>query len=566
MSVIPGKYIDGKGGELTVIGAAKHGTGGDAMVIYRAGDGGMRVLSEKEWDSLSFTYAAELELESYLSDGSRAELNKRIFDMFASRGGVYTLHWRSVIGTEGYNRACENQGSVPGCRRGVDSCKNCRSGWPEPFSEETVARHLKGEITAGVYPVLPDGTCRFLVFEPESMDCADALRAVCREYGVPVYCELIGRRSRLWIFFAEGIPLPHLRRLGRALVTLAMERSEAVSFGMYDRFIPCREEILPGDMGFELPLPFGKYGRDTGVFVDEEHRPLPNGPAELFRVRTVTRGYLADRLSILGGVGAGRFWSPSYREQTLPEGTALDIVFDGELAVRKEGLSHRAALMLRRLACVGEPDAPFGEFEPPSPCVAEAFSEDGDFLRLPRGLRQDIEYMAKASKCEIRLSEALPERENVYLSLCRPITEGQSEAAKALGGCREGILLAPLGWGKTGAAAKLIELKRRRTLIVVPDEASRERWVRNVMEYFGIDAERSGSKIHVLTAGDRHVKDKYGLVLLADCSRLPMDGEIFARLAELRPEFVYGITASDRRRDGRWGLIHMLCGPVVYSV
>ncbi len=565
MAVIPGKYVDGDGEELTVIGAARHGATGERMVIYRAADGGMRVLTEEEWAALDYTYAAELELKSYLAGGSRTELAKRLYDMFPTRGGVYSLHWRSVIGAEGYNYACENHGSVPGCRRGVDSCKNCRAGWRAVFSEETAARHLAGELTAGFYPIAPDGTCRFLVFEPGCRERVSALRGVCADYDIPASCEVMGRRTRLWIFFAEGIAIGHLRRLGRALVTLALERLNEAAFDMYDRFVPCRGELLPEDMGFELTLPFGRYGKDAGYFADESFEPLPYGPAELFRVKTVTKGYLSDRLSLLGEPESGPPWGPARKEPPLPEGARLCVQFDGCLKIKKDGLPPEALRLLRRLACVKNHEPPYGEFEPLSPSVSACFSEDGQFLRLPRGLRQDLESLSQISRWEMTVDEALPEHERVYMSLRRDAGEAADLAAKAMAQARDGILLAPLGWGKTAAAVRLIEQTRLRTLIITADEMTRQRWVNNILEYFGIDAERSSSKIHVRTAGDRRIKDRYGLVLLADCSRLPIDEESFARISGLRPAHIYGITASDRRRDGKWGLIHMLCGSVVYT-
>ena len=562
MGVIPGKYVDSQGNELTVIGVADHGDSGEKFVIYRTDKGGMCVISEEEWEA-NFTYGAELELRDYLAGESRGELAKRIADLFESRDGVYNVRWRSVIGAEGYNYACANQGLA--CRKGVDSCKNCPNFRPEPFSETAVLRHLGGEITIGVYPVASDGGCRFLVMEPENRAQAEVFREVCREYDIPCYCELVGKRPRLWIFFAEKIKIGYIRRLGNAIITLAMERSPEIGFDMYDRFVPCRDEIAAEDRGFQLTLPFGKSGRDTGVFVDEDWNPLPNGAAEIFRVRTVTKSYLTDRLNILSNV-VGKLWPPSCREQLLPEGTArLDISFDGTLAIKKAGLSQETALMLRCMACVKNPERPFGEFEAMAPCVSVNFTEDKEYIRLPRGLRADLEYMARASQCEIVIENRIPDREREHFNLCRPIGEEKLEAARALAEGREGVLLARLGWGKTAAAAKLIEMKRTRTLILVSDENTRMRWVGNIMEYFGIDTERSGSKIHVRTVNDRHIKDKYGLVILADCSRLPMDEEIFERIRGLTPSWIYGITAADRRRDGKWDFIHMLCGRAVFE-
>lgn len=565
MRVIPGKYVDNKGREVTVIGIARHGANGENTVIYLADDGGMEVLSEREWVDSHFTSAAELELESYLVSESRAELARRIFELFESRKGVYSVHWRSSFGGQGYNYACENHRSVKNCYWGIDSCKNCREGQLSVFSPEAVDRHLGGEITVGVYPVDRDGCCRFLVMNPKNRAQVDALRRACEENGIPAYCEQGGRQLRLWIFFAEKIKVGYLRRLGNALITLAMDYSSEIGFDMYDNFVPCREEELPEDMGFELTLPFGRTGKGFSVFVDENYEPLPKAAAEIFRIRTVTRSYLADRLNVLGKIGFGRLWERTRSDPELELPPKLEVTLDGTLAIKRAGLPDKTALSLKRLACLKLPEEPFGEFEPISPCISAGFTEDSGHLRLPRGLRRSLEYAARVCRCEIVYENKLEQQENAYFSLSRPVGEEHLRAAKALAENTEGVLLARLGWGKTAAVAKLIELKRSRTLILTADENTRRRWIGNIMDYFGIDAERMGSKIHVRLITDRKLKDKYGLVILADCSRLPMDGEIFARIRDLRPAYIYGITAADNRHDGRWGLIHMLCGPVVFK-
>lgn len=563
MKVIPGKYIDDKGNELTVIGIAGDGITGEKTVIYMGGDGGMLVLAEKEWEELHFTYAADLELESYLSDQNRGGLVRLMFELFESRNGVYSLHWRSAVGSRGYNYACENPRMVDGCYRGIDNCKNCRRGRLSAFSPEAVSRHLSGEITVGVYPVTTDGCCRFLVMELKSRVQADVLRRICEEYRIPAYVELSGKSLRLWIFFAEKLGVAHIRRLGNALITLAMEHSPEIGFDMYDSFIPCREEELPKDKGFQLTLPFGKADKGFSAFVDENYEPLPYGAAELFRIRTVTRGYLADRLNVLAKTGFGPLWERTGRDLELPP--ALKVIFDGALAVKKSDLSPKTLLALKRLACVKVPEAPFGEFEPQKPCISVNFTEDGEYLRLPRGLRRELELAALSGRTEIRYENVIPKPEKACFSLSRPIGPEHLRAAETMAKAPEGVLLARLGWGKTAVVAGLIGLKQRRTLILTADENTRKRWIANIMEYFGVDTERSGSKIHVRLITDRKIKDKYGLVILADCSRLPMDEETCARIRELRPECIYGITAVDNRRDGLWGLIHMLCGPVIYE-
>ncbi|MGN1097579.1 MAG: TOTE conflict system archaeo-eukaryotic primase domain-containing protein [Clostridia bacterium] len=568
MSVIPGKYIDKNGNEAVVLAIAADGDSGEKTVIYRMENGGMFTLPENKWEKEGrFTPSEEVDLENYLIGKSSAELTRRIFSLFSSRNGVYNLQWRNSFGAEGYNYACENHSLVSGCYRGIDSCKNCKKGRLTQLSEKAVAAHLNGESVVGIYPVDYDDCCRFLVMELESRGQLDVLRQVCAENDIPCYGEIFGKKLRLWIFFAEKIHIRHIRRLGNALITKAMERSAEISFDLYDKVIPCRDEIAGDSLGFQLVLPFGKTGRnENSRFIDEDYVPLPHGAAEIFRVRTVTKPYLADRLNALGNPGLGRLWDGlPLRSEALDFPTDMEIILDGTVAIPKSGLSPKTLSALKRTACVKAYEAPFHEFQPVDPCVYANFTEDEKYLRLPRGLWGETENLLKISQARYTVSVRLNDGDKVHFSFNGRLRDEQSEAVRALSARGEGIFTAPLGWGKTAVVAALIAELKTSTLILTADEKTRLRWVNNILTTLGTDAERSGSKVHVRLITDKKIKDRYGLVILADCSRLPMDKEIFRRISGLSPKYIYGITASDRRRDGMWGFIHMLCGPAVFD-
>ncbi len=564
-SVIPGKYVDKNGGEVTVIAVGFDGDSGEKTVIYRAGSAGLLTLGEKAWTG-RFVPAEYIDYENYEAGGSEAELIKKVMTLFQPRENVYSVHWKNTFGFSGYNYACENHSLVSGCYRGTDSCKNCRKGKLSSLDREAVAAHLRGEIEIGIYPAGSDGCCRFLAVEELTRSQAETLRTVCREIDIPCFVESRGSSFRLWVFFAERIPLKYVRRLGNFLITKGMELSPDIGFELYDRFVPCRDEIAAGSFGFEIVLPFGKVRKNaSSCFVDERFEPLAGGAAQLFRVRTVTRGYLSDRLAVLGNQCFGRLWDGvSLRPGPAEFPAGMKVVLDCGAAVAKKGLPIKTQAMLKRMACIKNAERPYDEFESLSPCISANFTEDSDYLRLPRGLWDKVENLLEVSRADYTVAEGFPERETVRFSLLKEIPVRQLATAEELGRRFSGILTAPLGWGKTAAVAELINEKKTPTLILTADETTRVRWAERIMDYFGVDAQRPGAKIQVRIITDEKVRDKYGLIILADCSRLPMDEGIFKRISALRPRFIYGITADDSRRDGKWGFIHMLCGPEAF--
>ena len=94
----------------------------------------------------------------------------------------------------------------------------------------------------GVYPLLKDGTCRFLVFDFDNhektaekkdfantdeawMEEVEAMRMICSLNGIDPLVERSrsGRGAHLWIFFDKPIPAVLARRF--ALLSWKRERS-----------------------------------------------------------------------------------------------------------------------------------------------------------------------------------------------------------------------------------------------------------------------------------------------------------------------------------------------------
>ncbi len=125
-------------------------------------------------------------------------------------------------------------------------------------SDDTVRSHLQGrdlgapdkqaDYVAGVYPLLPDETCRFLAvdFDKASWQSdASAFVATCHGHGVGVAVERSrsGNGAHVWIFFAQPVLASDARKLGSLLLTATMERRPDIGFESYDRFFPSQDTM-----------------------------------------------------------------------------------------------------------------------------------------------------------------------------------------------------------------------------------------------------------------------------------------------------------------------------------
>jgi hypothetical protein len=92
---------------------------------------------------------------------SSAEAKIALFrSLFRSREDVYAVRWQRADGRSGYSPRAKRDwkaylSSEAADRRTVD--RETRALLP--LNDDVIGQHLRGEITVGVYPLLPDETC-----------------------------------------------------------------------------------------------------------------------------------------------------------------------------------------------------------------------------------------------------------------------------------------------------------------------------------------------------------------------------------------------------------------------
>lgn len=189
------------------------------------------------------------DIEEYDSDqGGRIqskyiteELANKYFAMFWGRTDVYAK--RGAKG--GYFPQCDNRWNNRICPKQRGEKVNCEAcghrKWtglkPKKIIEHLLGYREDGADVLGVYPLFPDGTCRFIVFDfdnhekgAEKTDFAntnnewheevDALRLICERNGITPLVERSrsGRGAHVWIFFKKPISAALARNFGFLLL------------------------------------------------------------------------------------------------------------------------------------------------------------------------------------------------------------------------------------------------------------------------------------------------------------------------------------------------------------
>ncbi len=148
--------------------------------------------------------------------------------LFSGRTDVFPLRWENRnTGKSGYSPACANEWVRGVCGKPQVKCGECRNQAFLTVSDQVIANHLRGvdrdgsasaDYVAGVYPILPDGSCHFVAADFDGAQwAADALAywETCRRRGVPAALERSrsGEGGHVWIFCSRAIPARDARQL-----------------------------------------------------------------------------------------------------------------------------------------------------------------------------------------------------------------------------------------------------------------------------------------------------------------------------------------------------------------
>ena len=183
-------------------------------------------------------------------------------DRFRARTDVYAVRWENTrTGASGWMPAVAG-----GWRKGMDR----RGATHLPLTAEVVAAHLVGDVFIGLYPLLTDNTCHFLVADfdgPAAMLDALAYVKAARASGVPAALEISqsGRGAHVWVFFTDAVPAAVARSVGTVLVHEAMVLRGSMDLRSYDRLFPNQDVLPEGGFGNLIAAPLQGRRRKDGL-------------------------------------------------------------------------------------------------------------------------------------------------------------------------------------------------------------------------------------------------------------------------------------------------------------
>ncbi len=380
------------------------------------------------------------------------------YSYFRGRKDVYSVRSRPKDGKSGYFPVCTHFWDYALCPKATKqkiACKDCPNRAYKPLNIRALLAHLKGERengsdVVGVYPLLPDDTCYFLVFDFDDHEGAfqgsektaswrdevDALRKICELEQIDVLVEHFrsGQGAHVWIFFSEPVSAQKARQFGTALLTKGAESVSLKSFRAYDRMLPLQEHLPEGKLGNLIALPLQGRALQNGnsAFVDESWNAYPDQWAVLKNTRKLSAEEIEDKIAawtpeagLLGPLAeelqeaeenAQKSFLPEkpWRKTELtlhPEDAEgpVKLVYANGVFINSTNLRPRLQNQLRRLAAYKNPEfhkkltmgfSTIGILR-----IVYCGYDDGDFICLPRGCAEKLKELLEEAAVPYRITD-----------------------------------------------------------------------------------------------------------------------------------------------------------------
>lgn len=447
------------------------------------------------------------------------QLARRFYSYFWGRTDVYSK--RSVnksTGKTGYYPQCENlwkDGLCPKKAGKKVKCGDCTNRKWRKLEAEQIMAHLRGEKpdgsdVIGIYPLFPDGTCRFLVFDFDNhekgaealdfgnadnswMEEVDALHQVCATNGIPCLVERSrsGRGGHLWIFFDRSMEAGLVRRFGMALLEKGAETVNLKSFRFYDRMLPAQTSIGDGELGYLIALPLQGQALKNGnsAFVDECWEPFADQWGALFATQRLSAETIDDCI---------KKWNvaESSQDSFLPEETKpwertrkfhkedadgqLRLTLANRIYIETANLKPRLQNQIRRMAALQNPmfyrNQALGLSNFSNSRFLYLGEDDGDFLCIPRGLWDELLERCKEAEIPVQTEDKRAVGKTLNVHFQGELRDNQKEAVRAILQWDCGILSAATAFGKTVVCSRLIAERKVSTLILLESSALIEQW------------------------------------------------------------------------------------------
>jgi superfamily II DNA or RNA helicase len=205
--------------------------------------------------------------------------------------------------------------------------------------------------------------------------------------------------------------------------------------------------------------------------------------------------------------------------------------------------------------------------------------ESEDRIFLPRGFLNRLLAFLNERNINHSVFREHPSLQEVYFKSSIALTPSQTMVVNSALAHDQGVIVAPSGSGKTIIGLELVARRKLPSLILVHRKQILDQWVERIRTFLSIPKahigqfsgikKKIGKQITVgllQSLGRKNdlssLKDQFGTIIVDECHHIP--ASTFREvIAQLNPQYIYGLTATPKRKHNDEKLIYVYIGDIV---
>lgn len=455
-----------------------------------------------------------------------------------------------------------------------------------------LSKHLNGQSTIGVYPLLKDNTSWFIVADFDKGDWKEQSQkaiAVLGKNGIVSYLERSrsGNGGHVWVFFEQPYPAIKSRKIILSLFEQVGVFSVFNKNNSFDRLFPNQDYLSGKGFGnlIALPLQGTNLLNRNSCFVD------PN-----------TFTSYSDQWKFLSEIGRvpisllDKVYSQSTPVNSLEVETDNKITISNELEItltncislNSPGLKPILVDFLKEQLNFYNSEFVVKKKMGKSTWKTERYfnliEEKENTIIIPSGFVGNLIRFCKQNTIAYNFSDLRRKLPEVEFSSSIRLLNHQKEPVLKASKKDFGIIVAPPGAGKTIMGLKIIEQKKQPALIITHRKQIAEQWIARIETFFGIPKREIGrlgqgkmkigkqitvaliqSLVKKLDGPFKELKTSFGTILIDECHHIPATS--FRNVIhQLAPYYQYGLTATPFRKNNDEKMLFYYLGDIIAEI
>ena len=510
--------------------------------------------------------------------------------LFRGRNDIYAKRWEKY-GKSGYTPAYRfdwNEYLEHKAKGGNFS--NFNNKEKIPLTRDIVKKHLIGAYFICIYPLLEDNTSYLIAIDFDGKDWKkDSKRFIseCKLLKIPIYIErsLSGMGAHLWIFFKDKYPAAKSRKIFLEIVRKALNLSKFNKEVSFDRVFPNQDYHSGKGFGNLIALPLnGRCVKENStVFLDfKSFDPVLDQWSYISKIKKISSNRLDELYSKIIEDKTSDVFNISEGKEILKTGK-LDITIKNQIVLNKLQITKDLANFLKNNLNFINSEYIIKQKIGKSVYGIQKFfnliKESKDSIMLPRGFLNQLVGFCNENKINFKI---LDNRNKLDHTVFSSKIQLKSIQEKVIGICenkKEGVIVAPPGFGKTIIGIELIARKCQPALIIVHRKQIYDQWVERIQDFLGLAKKDIGqisankkkvSKLVTVAMIQSLMRfpdlealsESFGTIIIDECHHIPAKSFRQA-IVNFNPYYIFGLTATPKRKYNDEKLIFLYIGDII---